>query len=120
MKVILESPYAGDVQKNIEYARRCMADCLKRGEYPFASHLLYTQEGILDDNIPEERDLGMLAGHDWAKHADKTVVYIDLGVTPGMIRGINHAHACKRKVVFRHFEPRKSCLKEELKESINS
>ena len=50
--VYLESPYAGDVEKNIKYARLCMKDSLDRGEYPFASHLLYTQENILNDNDP--------------------------------------------------------------------
>ena len=53
--VYLESPYAGDVEKNIKYARLCMKDSLDRGEYPFASHLLYTQENILNDNDPVER-----------------------------------------------------------------
>ena len=43
--VIVESPYAGDVAANVEYARAAVADCLRRGEAPFASHLLYT----LDD-----------------------------------------------------------------------
>ena len=57
--VYLESPYAGDVNKNIKYARLCMKDSLDRGEYPFTSHLLYTQENILDDNDPVERTLGM-------------------------------------------------------------
>ena len=52
--VVLESPFAGNVEMNIHYARACMADCLARGEAPFASHLLYTQPGILDDDIPEE------------------------------------------------------------------
>ena len=54
-RVIIESPYAGDVERNVRYARAAMADCLKRGEAPFASHLLYTQEGVLDDDIPGER-----------------------------------------------------------------
>ena len=49
--VILESPYAGEVEKNLDYARKCMKDCFLRGEYPFASHLLYTQNSILDDAI---------------------------------------------------------------------
>lgn len=39
--VVVESPYAGDVKRNEEYARRAMADCLARGEAPFASHLLW-------------------------------------------------------------------------------
>jgi hypothetical protein len=55
--VIVESPFAGDVAANLSYGRRCMADCLRRGEAPFASHLLYTQPGVLDDSLPEERQL---------------------------------------------------------------
>lgn len=47
--VIIESPYAGDVDRNLEYLRAAMRDCLKRGEAPFASHALYTQPGVLDD-----------------------------------------------------------------------
>ena len=39
--VLLESPYAGYVERNLAYARACMRDCLLRGEAPFASHLLY-------------------------------------------------------------------------------
>lgn len=53
--VLLESPYAGNVELNVTYARACMRDCLKRGEAPFASHLLYTQPGVLDDLVPNER-----------------------------------------------------------------
>lgn len=57
--VIVESPYAGDIERNVAYARACIADCLKRGEAPFASHLLYTQPGVLDDGVPaEDRWLG--------------------------------------------------------------
>lgn len=40
--VILESPYAGNVEKNVEYARMCMLDSLKRGESPMVSHSLFT------------------------------------------------------------------------------
>jgi hypothetical protein len=60
--VILESPYAGDVEANMRYARAAMRDSLMRGEAPFASHLLYTQEGVLLDSVPEERTLGIEAG----------------------------------------------------------
>jgi len=89
--VILESPFAGDLDKNIEYARACFKDCFQRGEYPFASHLLYTQPGILDDNIKTERDLGIRAGLEWGKFADATVVYIDFGISEGMKLGIDRA-----------------------------
>ena len=73
--VIIESPFAGDVDTNIKFARACMRDSLDRGESPFAMHLLYTQEGILNDNVPEERNRGIEAGLAWGKHASKTVVY---------------------------------------------
>lgn len=42
-RVILESPYAGDVEANIAYARRCIADCLRRGEAPI---VVYTDCGV--------------------------------------------------------------------------
>ena len=87
-RVIIESPYAGDIVANVEYAKRCMRDCLKRGEAPYASHLLFTQEGILDDGVPEQRTLGIEAGLEWGAVADAAVVYIDKGITPGMMKGI--------------------------------
>jgi hypothetical protein len=83
-RVIIESPYAGDVAGNLVYARKCMADSLARGEWPIASHLLYTQSGILDDNIPEERARGIAAGQAWGEIADAIIFYIDLGWSPGM------------------------------------
>ena len=69
-RVVIESPYAGDTARNEAYARACMADCLMRGEAPFASHLLYTQDGVLDDGDEAQRKLGMEAGFRWAKCAD--------------------------------------------------
>ena len=52
--VIMESPFTGNTEKNIKYARKCMRDCFMRGELPFASQLLYTQDGILADNNPKD------------------------------------------------------------------
>lgn len=88
--VILESPYAGktisEIEYNVQYARQCMLDSLKRGEAPMVSHLLYTQ--CLDDTIPEERNLGIEAGLAFKKIVNKTVVYTDLGISKGMEYGI--------------------------------
>ena len=90
-RVIIEIPFAGDEKRNKVYARACIKDCFRRGEAPFASHLLYTQDGILDDNIPEERELGIKSGFAWGIMAEATVVYIDYGITPGMQKGIEQA-----------------------------
>jgi hypothetical protein len=90
-RVIVESPYAGNVEANLVYARRCLKDCLNRGEAPIASHLLYTQAGILDDLNPQERKLGIDAGLAWKEVADLHVVYTDLGISEGMKYGIDYA-----------------------------
>ena len=85
-RVIVESPYAGDIEKNIKYARKALADCLGRGEAPFVSHLLYTQ--VLDDTIPKERVKGINAGFAWGLTADYVAVYADLGISSGMKKAI--------------------------------
>lgn len=99
--VILETPYAGDIEKNVEYAQKCMHDCFLRNEAPFASHLLYTQPNVLDDNIPRERELGIEAGLMWGKQAELTVVYTDNGISKGMDYGIANAHKEGRPVEYR-------------------
>jgi len=98
-KVILETPYAGDVERNTKYARECLYDSLKRGEYPLASHLLYTQ--VLDDNIPEERQMGIEAGLAWSQDSDYTVCYIDHGISTGMKYGIARAESNGKRVEYR-------------------
>lgn len=102
IRVIVESPYAGDVERNERYARACLKDCLERGEAPFASHLLYTQHGVLDDTDPEERQWGIDAGLIWGKCADMTVVYTDLGISGGMNYGIKNAIDANRKIEYRN------------------
>jgi len=99
--VIIESPYAGDIAANLTYLRAAMRDSLMRGEAPFASHALYTQPGVADDTDRHERVLGIAAGLSWARHATKTIVYADRGISVGVEQGIMHAHASGRAVDFR-------------------
>jgi len=101
-RVILESPYAGDVERNIKYARECLKDSLKRGEAPIASHLLYTQEGVLDDLIEEERIWGINAGLAWKEVADLHVFYIDYGISNGMKYASEYAKSQNIKVEYRN------------------
>lgn len=99
--VIVESPYAGDIERNVEYARACVRDALSRGEAPIASHLLYTQPGVLRDEVPEERQWGIDAGLAWGRVAEATVVYVDRGISRGMQYGIANAEAAGRPVEVR-------------------
>lgn len=82
--VVVESPYAGDIERNLKYARLCMRDCISRGEAPVASHLLYTQPHILNDDDPDERKLGIEIGFTWGQYADMATFYVDLGWSGGM------------------------------------
>jgi hypothetical protein len=104
-RVIAESPYGSNdskiIERNIVYARACLRDCLLRGEAPFASHLLYTQEGVLRDEVFEERKLGMEAGFVWGGCADATIVYTDYGISDGMQKGIERAKEAGRPVEYR-------------------
>jgi len=100
-RVIVESPYAGNILENVTYARRCLRDCILRGETPYASHLLYTQDGVLDDSVPNERKLGIDAGFHWREVAEKTVVYCDYGITDGMENGISHSQELDIPVEYR-------------------
>jgi hypothetical protein len=93
-RVIVESPYAGETVRAIKmneiYAEICLYDCLVNyNESPYASHLLYTRKYVLKDNVPEERKLGIDAGFVWREVADKTVFYVELGISNGMSLGID-------------------------------
>lgn len=100
-RVILETPYAGDMAANVDFARQCMRDCLMRREAPFASHLLYTQDGVLLDHEPVERELGFLAAAEWLAQSEATVVYLDRGISKGMRWGIQCALDAGRPVEYR-------------------
>ncbi len=99
--VVIETPFAGDVDANLEYLRRCMHDCFMRGEAPYASHALYTQPGVLDDDSDTERKLGMEAGFLWGDKAEACVVYQDRGVSSGMRAGIERAQERGQQIEYR-------------------
>lgn len=113
--VVIESPYAGDVKGNVAYARRAMLHSLSLGEYPIASHLLYTQ--VLEDTVPERRKLGIDAGLAWAAHCDLAAIYCDRGISKGMVGAIaehgkrvwywldNKSNSVKSNIVFRLIDP---------------
>lgn len=112
--VVVESPFAGrhgaacrclpcwfDVERNKRYARALLRESLLRGEAPIASHLLYTQERVLDDTVGAEREMGIEAGLLWGEKASATVVGSDLGTSRGMKAGIERANLAVRPVLHR-------------------
>lgn len=107
--VILESPFAGENEvirtRNLWYARACVRHSLMLGEAPIASHLLYTQSGILNDDDPAERKMGIDAGLAWRRVAEASVVYEDYGISGGMAYGIALASERGIPVEYRRLHP---------------
>lgn len=100
--VQIESPYASQHDLVVEfhewYLAACLRDSLMRGEAPFASHGLYTRRGVLKDRDKDERRMGIEAGFAFRSVTTVTAVYMDLGMTTGMVAGIEDAAKAGRRV----------------------
>ena len=59
--VYICSPYAGDVDSNVNAARKYCRFAVDHGYIPFAAHLLFPQ--FLNDRNPAERNLGIFFGN---------------------------------------------------------
>lgn len=59
--VYICSPYAGDVETNVQKARLYCRFAVDKGYIPIAPHLLFTQ--FLNDDNPKERQLGIFFGN---------------------------------------------------------
>jgi hypothetical protein len=86
--VFVCSPYRGDVEANIAFAKRCCLEVIKAGKTPFAPHLYFTQ--FLDDNIPEERERGINCGLEVLSLCSEIWVFGDK-ITEGMQAEIDDA-----------------------------
>lgn len=76
------SPYRGETRRNKEYARELVKAALNGGFAPVATHLYMTE--VLDDERPEERNLGMAAG----QHIIRRCKYILIGDRYGESEGM--------------------------------
>ena len=59
--VYICSPYSGEIETNVEAAKRYSRLAVDKGYIPLPPHLLFPQ--FLDDDIPEERELGLFFGN---------------------------------------------------------
>ena len=58
--VYIASPYAGDVEGNVAFAKAACRYAAAQGCTPVAVHLMYPQ--FLDDRVPKEREAGLKMG----------------------------------------------------------
>ncbi len=67
------SPYAGDIDANVRFAKDACRFVMRKGHAFFAPHLLYPT--ILDDSIMDERKLGMNMGLLMLRKCDELWVF---------------------------------------------
>ena len=95
-KIYVASRYAGDVDANVSAAVTYCRRVIDEGYMPVASHLLYPQ--ILNDNIPEERELGLLFGLALLRLCDEVWVFGE--VSPGVAQEIAEAKRLKKQISY--------------------
>lgn len=85
-KIYVCSPLAGDTVANTEKAKKYAGYVAKEcGAVPIAPHIYFTQ--FLDDNIPEERAFGKMAGLLLLSECDELWYFGD-SVSKGMVAEI--------------------------------
>ena len=97
-KIYVASKYAGDVEKNTAFAVNCCRRVIDDGCMPIASHLLYPQ--MLDDNNPDEREMGLMFGLALLAVCDEIWVFGE--VSSGVAREVAEAKRLKKRI--RYFE----------------
>jgi len=106
--VIIESPFRATPYYTQEqhrlYLYHAVADCIRRGESPFASHLILPE--VLNDDDDYERALGIRVGMNWGKYADLVAVYSCLGVGPGMKAAIAYYKSLQKPIEWRRLPDR--------------
>lgn len=93
-KVYVASRYAGDVERNVAMAIDYCRRVIDAGYMPVASHLLYPE--ILNDNDPDERELGLLFGLALLRMCDEVWVFGE--VSEGMAKEIEEAKKLNKKL----------------------
>lgn len=95
--VFICSPYAGDIQRNTQNAKRFMKYAAEKGAVPFVPHLLYPL--ILNEKDPAQRKLGLSFGLVWLTMCDEMWVFGE-HISTGMQTEIDKARACHIPILY--------------------
>jgi hypothetical protein len=92
------SPFAGDVEHNVQRARVYSRFAVDQGMLPITPHLFFPQ--FMDDNDQDSRALGLYMGHILLTKC-KELWYFGVRISDGMLGEINKARL--RGIIVRHF-----------------
>lgn len=87
--VYICSPYRGEVERNLRYARELTRVALENGYVPITPHLYLTQ--VVNDEVPKEREKGIAAGKELLKHCKYILIGSKYGLSAGMLEEIGLA-----------------------------
>lgn len=87
-KIYVASPYAGDIEKNTDFAKDACRFVLEQGHAFFCPHLLYPN--VLDEHNPNERQLGLDMGIAMLEICDELWCFGDR-ISHGMMMEISEA-----------------------------
>lgn len=87
------SPFSGDKERNIEYAKTLCRLAIYADKAPFAPHLMYPQ--FLNEETPIARETGIICGLAFLAYCDEIWVGEKYGISPGMKREIKEARRLK-------------------------
>lgn len=96
--VYICSPYAGDVETNVNMARTYSRFAVRNACIPLAPHLLYPQ--FMDDSVPAERSLALFMGMVLLGKCEQVWVF-GRTISAGMAAEIEKAE--KKKIPIRYF-----------------
>ena len=82
------SPYAGDIEKNVNAVRGYSRFAVDKGFIPLAPHLLFPQ--FMNDTDPQERELGLFFGNALMSKCSEVWVFCSF-ISPGMQAEIKRA-----------------------------
>ena len=100
MIVFISSPYAGDIEKNTEAARKYCRYAVEQGHTPIAPHLFYPQ--FLDDKSEAERALGLQMGLQLLNFCDELWVFTGEGNRPSSGMAVEIAYAEENLIPIRY------------------
>ncbi len=98
----LETPYSGDVDRNLRYLMLCGFESFQRGAMPVATHSFMTAHPaalhfFVSDYAKEwdvfSREEAIERGTVLRRRCDRTVFYVDLGMSRGMTAAMQYCKA---------------------------
>lgn len=95
-KIYVASKYAGNVDANVNAAIGYCKYVISQNCIPIASHLFYPQ--MLDDNNPDERELGFMFGLSLLAICDEVWCFGDISESEGVQQEIVEARKLGKKV----------------------